>query len=36
MSELYFKGKEYVYNYHITMPYRPLVSHSGKSIGEEN
>ncbi len=25
MPELVFKGKEYVYNHHLTVPYRPLV-----------
>jgi hypothetical protein len=24
MPELYFKGKEFVYNHHLTVPYRPL------------
>ena len=24
MPELVFKGKEYVYNHHLTVPYRPL------------
>ncbi len=33
MPELLFKGKEYVYNHHLTVPYRPLIPHSGKSIG---
>jgi hypothetical protein len=32
MPELHFKGKEYVYNHHLTVPYRPLVAHPGKSI----
>jgi len=35
MPELYFKGKEYVYNHHLTVPYRPLVAHPDKSIGNE-
>jgi adenine-specific DNA-methyltransferase len=35
MPELHFKGKEYVYNHHLTVPYRPLVSHPEKSIGDE-
>ena len=34
MPELHFKGKEYVYNHHLTVPYRPLVAHSDKSIGD--
>ncbi len=36
MSELHFKGKEYVYNHHLTVPYRPLVAHPDKSIGNES
>ena len=36
MAELHFKGKEYVYNHHLTVPYRPLVAHPDKSIGEES
>ena len=35
MPELHFKGKEYVYNHHLTVPYRPLVAHPDKSIGKE-
>lgn len=34
MPELQFKGKEFVYNYHLTVPYRPLVPDASKSIGE--
>ncbi len=33
MPELVFKGKEYVYNHHLTVPYRPLVPDAKKSIG---
>ena len=33
MPELVFKGKEYVYNHHLTVPYRPLVADASKSIG---
>lgn len=33
MPELLFKGKEYVYNHHLTVPYRPLVVDAGKGIG---
>jgi adenine-specific DNA-methyltransferase len=33
MPELVFKGKEYVYNHHLTVPYRPLVPDKSKSIG---
>jgi len=36
MPELHFKGKEYVYNHHLTVPYRPLVAHPDKSIGDES
>jgi adenine-specific DNA-methyltransferase len=31
--ELFFKGKEFVYNHHLTIPYRPLVPQPDKSIG---
>ncbi|NTV09686.1 MAG: site-specific DNA-methyltransferase [Zoogloea sp.] len=33
MPEIVFKGKEYVYNHHLTVPYRPLVAHAEKGIG---
>ncbi|MHB8387546.1 DNA methyltransferase [Metallibacterium sp.] len=33
MPEIVFKGKEYVYNHHLTVPYRPLVEHADKGIG---
>ncbi len=33
MPELVFKGKEYVYNHHLTVPYRPLVPDKKKGIG---
>jgi adenine-specific DNA-methyltransferase len=33
MPELYFKGKEFVYNHHLTVPYRPLETHPDKSVG---
>ena len=33
MPEIVFKGKEYVYNHHLTVPYRPLVPHPEKGIG---
>lgn len=33
MPEIVFKGKEYVYNHHLTVPYRPLVADPAKSIG---
>jgi adenine-specific DNA-methyltransferase len=34
VPELVFKGKEFVYNHHLAIPYRPLIPHSEKSIGE--
>src|SRR5712692_4936393 len=33
MPALVFKGKEYVYNHHLTVPYRPLLPDKKKSIG---
>ena len=33
MPEIVFKGKEYVYNHHLTVPYRPLLPHAEKGIG---
>ncbi len=33
MPELHFKGKEFVYNHHLTVPHRPLVPHPEKSVG---
>jgi len=33
MPELFFNGKEYVYNHHLTVPYRPSVGHADKSLG---
>lgn len=33
MSELVFKGKEFVYNHHLAVPFRPLVPHADKGIG---
>ncbi len=33
MPEIVFKGKEYVYNHHLTVPYRPLVAQPGKGVG---
>ena len=33
MSELIFKGKEFVYNHHLSVPFRPLVPHEDKGIG---
>lgn len=34
MPELDFKGKEFVYNHHLTIPHRLLIPHPDKSIGE--
>lgn len=34
MTELNFKGKEFVYNHHLSVPFRPLEIHPGKGIGE--
>jgi adenine-specific DNA-methyltransferase len=34
MPELIFKGKEFVYNHHLTVPHRPLIPDPAKSIGE--
>lgn len=34
MSELNFKGKEFVFNHHLTVPHRPLVPDASKSIGD--
>jgi adenine-specific DNA-methyltransferase len=36
MPEIQFKGKEFVFNHHLSVPYRPLVPHKGKSIGAGN
>lgn len=33
MSELSFKGKEFVYNHHLSVPHRPLVPDPSKGIG---
>jgi len=35
MPELYFKGKEFVYNHHLTVPFRPLVPDAKKSCGDD-
>ena len=34
MPELHFKGKESVYNHHLTVPYRPLIAQPEKSLGD--
>jgi adenine-specific DNA-methyltransferase len=36
MPELLFKGKEFVYNHHLTVPFRPLEMDAKKSIGKPN
>ena len=33
MPEIVFKGKEFVYNHHLTVPYRPLVVDADKGVG---
>lgn len=34
MTEISFKGKEFVYNHHLSVPFRPLEMHADKGIGE--
>ena len=34
MTELHFKGKEFVYNHHLAVPFRPLQPDAGRSVGE--
>jgi adenine-specific DNA-methyltransferase len=34
VTELTFKGKEFVYNHHLSVPFRPLVPHAEKGIGK--
>lgn len=34
VTELVFKGKEFVYNHHLTVPFRPLVPDASRGIGE--
>ena len=34
MTELNFRGKEFVYNHHLAVPHRPLEVHPDKGIGE--
>ena len=33
MTELNFKGKEFVYNHHLAVPFRPLEPQAEKGIG---
>jgi adenine-specific DNA-methyltransferase len=35
MPELQFKGKEFVHNHHLTVPFRPLVAQPDKSCGDD-
>lgn len=35
MPELIFKGKEFVYNHHLSVPFRPLIAEVSKSIVEK-
>lgn len=34
MTELSFKGKEFVWNHHLAVPFRPLVPDAAKGIGD--
>jgi len=34
VTELNFKGKEFVYNHHLSVPIRPLEMHADKGIGD--
>jgi adenine-specific DNA-methyltransferase len=34
MTELTFKGREFVYNHHLSVPIRPLEMHAEKGIGD--
>ena len=34
MPELYFRGKEFVRNHHLTLPFRPLLPDAAKSVGD--
>lgn len=36
MPEIQFKGKEFVFNHHLSVPFRPLVHQKEKSIGSGN
>ena len=36
MSEFNFKGKDYVYNHHLIVPFRPLIYHPELSISEDS
>lgn len=34
MTELMFKGKEFVWNHHLAVPFRPLITQPDKGIGD--
>ena len=34
MTEINFKGKEFVYNHHLSIPFHPLEIHANKGIGD--
>ncbi|MBK8639832.1 MAG: site-specific DNA-methyltransferase [Chromatiaceae bacterium] len=34
MPELFFKGKEFVFNHHLAVPFRPLIPDPNRSVGE--
>jgi adenine-specific DNA-methyltransferase len=34
MPELFFKGKEFVFNHHLAVPFRPLIPDPKRSVGE--
>jgi adenine-specific DNA-methyltransferase len=36
MPELHFKGKEFVFNHHLSVPYRPLIAHPDQSVGDDS
>lgn len=36
MTELNFKGKEFVFNHHLSVPFRPLLMHADKGIGVQS
>lgn len=36
MPELQFKGKEFFYDHHLTVPFRPLEMDTKRSIGKPN
>lgn len=33
VTELNFKGKEFVYNHHLAVPFRPIVPDAAKGVG---